>query len=465
MKTNSKRINVIYLAVKTVLSVVIFAGFFYYYSSQAQSLDSRYYFDEYAWIGRSHYFELLLKGDLSNPRWDVIHRDGDPRLSSYIFGMFIYPDYLREKHKSDGGFDMVRYLIQRNVYEQRFMNEETHNAYSGYLSNKKLFWKPSYADSKKLNDLLVTYGQNFNDTISLIFRARMASVLLSSISVVVVFLLYSKLFKSTVMGLILTLLYGLSSLIVTYGTIAYTEPLYLLLTNLILLITVYIVTSKKYPVFYTILLTVFLALLNQTKLNGVLMLIITYSLVFIKHLVKNIRLILITLFGLINIFALVYIGTNPTLYKQPLNRIIKQYEWTFMVNIDQQSDKIFENHILNSPYQRFEFINDYFTSPQHRSIRPKFLTDKEVAKVYVAIYSFLIFLGLTKSVIDIGRQKSINAVNSTVVIGVVIYISLLFYVTLAWERYLIGLVFFIVFFIGQGVSLILNTVKNSIRRK
>ncbi len=72
--------------------------------------------------------------DFKNELWKNYGTDRDPKLTSYIYGLPLYFDYLRIKNKNDY-YDMIYYFIDHNIYERKFVKNS--NKYDKYLFLKK----------------------------------------------------------------------------------------------------------------------------------------------------------------------------------------------------------------------------------------------------------------------------------------------------------------------------------------
>lgn len=73
------------------------------------------YWDEYAWIGRSYYFDFLIKGDIHNFHWQSYYAVNQPKLAEYLYGALLYPKFLSQKEYYDN--DYIKFLIDNNFYE------------------------------------------------------------------------------------------------------------------------------------------------------------------------------------------------------------------------------------------------------------------------------------------------------------------------------------------------------------
>lgn len=432
-----------------VIPLIIFLLASVYYSYKVTRLNSLYFYDEAAWIGRSYVFELLVNGDMDNDLWKTEKVDGDPKIPAYIYGMAIYPSYLKEKLIKGGGYDMVQYLIDHNIYQRRFMNEKSRLKYDPYVTEKFIYW---HDDGVSISSLLSRYGEGLRKTVDLIFLARTASVLVSSATLIIIYLLYLKLFGGLIIPLLLTVLYGLSSLISTYSTIAYSEGVYMLFFNIALLtITLYFSGIRRKGIFLIVFATA-AAFLNQTKLNGIILLlsvllVVNLDLIASKY---DLKKLYIKNFVIVHIFIVIYIVLNPMLYRDPVNNMLFQYKWTNKIS-KAQIKGAWSGDWLPTVKKRFDYINNYFSSANNRGIKPSVPVGGKKA---VSLLLFLAIIGFFRAAYILIRSRRISPETAVFILGLLTYTALLFYFALAWERYLVSLVPFIFYLVGQGMILL-----------
>ena len=436
---------------------MIFFLFIFIYKAKATDIHSQYFHDEYSWIGRSFYFELLLKGDFKNKLWSTNNVDGDPKLASYIYGLFLYPDYLKEKKFKGKDYDMVRYLIDHNFYDDQFLNWPSRYKYNKYLGKSFVLWRASDASEQPLNNLLRTYGSNFEKTIDTIFRARLGAVIFLSLSVVIAYFIFILAFNSYFISILLSFLYGLSSFVIFYGIVAGTESIYLFFFNLTLLSLICFFSGKKQRFIFIVISTISCALLNQTKLNGILFIPLIVILLTIDSFEKNIKLWFIKVFLTVGLFILIYFISNPFLYSNFIRKVIFQYRWTYNTSLDQQLN-LFRPQALLTVRERLDFINGYFFDKTSQVLAPIIVKDKNIIFSFIVLAKLLFILGLLKQIRNIIIRKVIVG-NVTTIAFIFFYISLLVYLMLAWQRYLIHMVFFTFYFIGHGIIFSFQSIK------
>ena len=433
-----------------LIPIAVFFLFFIVYSKKSLNLNSIFYIDEYSWVGRGYYFDLLLKGDFNNKLWNVYGFDGDPKMNSYIYGLANYSSYLRNKKP---GQDMFQYLIDNNLFTGWLQSKANIKPYTQYLINNKnfIFWQRNEANGKTLISLLNQFGPEFEKTLQLILNARKFAIVFFCLSVVFAYFIAHLLFDNLLISLILSLAYGLSFLLSEYGAVAYGEPILLFFINLGLLIILWIIKQKgNLNNYIFIILGFVIACANQTKLNGVILLFIWFSICAIKTvegiikkdknlLKQSIIQFLITLFS----FIFFYVILDPFLIKNPIRNVFSQY---------QLSIKIDQNFFLSRPTERLGnftdkllFINKNFFDYSYSYIIPYFFVGKyDVFFMLLCLKTFFL-IGIISMILKFIRDL-INLFKSknTLPISINIFLFIIFCgfnfllistLNLAWARY------------------------------
>ncbi|HBP51306.1 MAG: hypothetical protein US68_C0006G0056 [Candidatus Shapirobacteria bacterium GW2011_GWE1_38_10] len=441
-----------------VIPIVIFFVFFVIYKTKATNINSRYLFDEYAWIGRGYYFELLLKGDFKNNLWETYEIDGDPKLASYLYGLTLYPDYLKEKKIKGNDYDMVRYLIENNFYISGFFNNLSKQKYDKYLPENFISWQESGAPRTiLLADLLKQFGGDFEKTVNIITKARLGSVVFLSLSVSVAYLIFISTFNSIIVSLLMTFLYGFSSLLTRYGLVAYSEPIYLFLFNLLLLNLFLFFSNKKQRFLFIIPSIIICAFLNQAKISGVLFLPLIIFLLIIDSFGKDIKMFFIKIFFIIYFFLLIYITIDPFLYSNTLRKVVFQYQWTHNMSVDQQT--YFKSNALLKIKDKISFINKSLLNNGNQSLTPFVLSNNIYINSFIRFIKLFFIFGLIKSILEFIKEKQLTKRKVMLIVFVYFYVSLLFYLRLTWDRYLIHMLIFVFYFTGQGIMFGFQLVK------
>lgn len=456
-----------------LLPFVLFFSFFNFYKFLSAGYFSTLHIDEHLWVARGYFFELLLKRDFDNLLWDTYGEspgaglDGDPKLAPYVYGIFAYPEYLRQKKvREDGGnYDMVKFLIDKNMLT-RFMNQTVSEEYEEYKREVGFIdWDPSKAHGKTFESLVDEFGEGFRETADFILSLRTASYIFTALSVVIAYLIVLALNKSLPMAVLTGIFYGASRVIVDSTSFATTEGLFLFLFNFGLLLLVLIFSKKVTNKWLLFAFGLTVALCNQTKLNGILLLFIFNFLIFFTivlkpHYLKDLKRHLISILVVNLVFTLFYIGLNPSLYKNTTRNLNFQYVWTYEVAKNLQ--KIYPGARLDTPSQRLGFI--FNTLFKKQGLQPSFVNweKNEERNLFAAPFLWVLFVvgfaALVIKTIDENKRFFKNGkfnFSCEVVlffIFLLIFVSTLFYLLHAWERYLVHLVlpaWFVIFYGGR----------------
>lgn len=254
------------------------------------------------------------------------------------------------------------------------------------------------------------------------------------------------------MSLTFTLFYAYNNLIVSNGLLAHSEALFLLLFNLSL-IHLYKYIHESYSLWRLLIFSVIAGLCFSTKLNGIMLYILYLfqtllpgsSLNGTNILTKTVRLILPLAIPLI-IFTIL----NPYTHPSPLQNIQNMFNFREETVLYQ-----FENHpdiALPNIGNRIAFTINSFT-------KSGLFMNQDVP--WINTYQLIIFvLIITGIVIEIKRVMADNKFSkfmlSAYITSLVITIS---YLQLAWERYLIHLILFFVYYEVIGLLFYLVTIK------
>ena len=166
----------------------------------------------------------------------------------------------------------------------------------------------------------------------------------------------------------------------------------------------------------------------------------------------------IKIFFIINFFLLVYITSNPFLYSNTFKNVIFQYQWTY--NISANQEIWFKSDALLKTKDRINFIYKSLLNNGNQSLK-SFIWEKNIFINSSMNYNIIFFiLGLTKLISEFIKEKQLTGEKIILIIFIYFYISLLFYLVLAWDRYLIHMLFFIFYFIGQGILFSLQLIKH-----
>ena len=432
-----------------LIPLFIFIIFFTFYNNVYKKISITYW-DEEAWLGRGYFFELLIKGDFNNPLWDTPLAFDQPKLTEYMYGAAIYPTYLKYKEKlSKKNIDYAQFFIDHNFFQ---VNGEK---YEKYKTNNHQFinWGPK--DFGEFSILLSKYGQNFQKTIDLIFIAREVNVILLSLNIIIVY--YISIFCLNFFpSLLVMLFFGINNFIIETCLRAHSEGLFLFLFNLGLLFL--IITIKKNKLF-SIPFAIVTGLLWQTKLNGVMMLIIFDAIFIIKAVIdwfKSKKIIMddILLIFIVNLLTLlVFVNTNFFIMKSPIKNILIYYQERNEQS--QQQAAAYPLDKLSSPKERIiaiykNFLYDpfYFRASD---FFPAKINQIMNTTIYKLIYRTSLLLGFGGVFISFFKKKKKSNIIFLLVVFFLIQLIMSQYLILNWDRYFIQISLFFIIFYVQGL--------------
>lgn len=447
---------------KKLIAAILFLVFFsfYLYRLPSQPLVR---WDELFWIGKSYFFELMIKGDIKNELWQSVFSYDQPKLGELLFGAYFYPQYLTYKQKiAQPDYAYWQYLIDHNFFESEWesLNPEYKQVYKNNNPNY-IHWETD--DTTPPVDYIARYGANFIPTHSLLIQARQLNALLLALSVGVIFLLGS-LVGGPVIGLLTALLYGFNPLVMSAGLHAYSEALFLLLFNLGIYALISFFRQKKPTPFRIAMLGLLFGLCFSTKLVGVMLLCFYLLFELVLLLMKKPTRIaqltpIITRAGLISITTLaIFIALNPFTYSNPIQKIPKMFEWRSKVVSDQYPSEV--HQIPDSFMARVANVYWNYYGPERSAdftTQLPFFSNTSI--LYVAFFG----LGIVFLVKTYVQQKSDR---KTIGMFIAIFILLQFfagiYLKLNYQRYFVHFVFFFNFIQVFGLYHSINYIEKKL---
>lgn len=443
-----------------LIPLLLFCSFFVYYQSQRSVTNLSIRADEIVWVGRSLYFDLLIRGDVKNPLWQTEGIDGDPRLTSYLYGMSLYPKYLKER---ESGLSMTDFLVDHYLVNFWYIPVDQREIVTVPLSSNRtrIEWD-GYADQSSQIKVNMTekYGSDISKGISLIEKARITSSVFLAMSCVLFYFIVVLLMNNSVLALLLSFFYGFSRLLFYSGLVATTES-FLMFFSLLSLLWMYIVLLKqKKNYWYFIGLGFIIACTNQIKLNGIVLLLL-FNAIFISLKVVN-RLFRIPWKSMIIvniIFVICTIAFNPSSYEHPIRFTLFQYSWTHTIAKEQQES--YPGIRLITTRDRIENMNFYFFEAKHKSLDIQWLENFEFAETL----KYLIIIGLMNLgyiiVLKIKSEQFIVHFSFLLTL-LIVFLSLLWSYMLAWDRYLVQLVPLSWICVGYGVNGLFSLLKKGL---
>lgn len=384
-----------------IVVCLLFIIFLAYYFRVSVTLPITYY-DEAWWIGSSYFYDLRLH-DIGNPLWNTVWSYDQPKLTHYIFGMLLYPEYLKVK-------------------------KDTSKTYISYLSDNHLLCRECIGKeyvqvNTKVTDLdqftREITSKTYIHTREIIFRIRKFSAFVSALTVVVVYVMGISMWGS-LFAVICALLYGFNSLVIHTTLLAHADAIFLLFyTSAIAALFIYLKNDK---VIFGIIFGVLAGIASSTKLIGLTLLVI-YVVCMVQHIkiqhVRNGIWIVLVAIG-------IFITLNPFLYHDSVNRIGVMI--SHRVSQQQAFQQWYpEDNLPTISVRFFAFIDRFFG----------------VRVPYKLLMSTAFILGIVSYI----RRKS----YTTLLIGYCTIAMMLGWLSVAWDRYYLLAVWFVIATEVEGI--------------
>lgn len=326
---------------KITITLLIFGSFVYHYTFRLDS--APFHPDEHDFVGRAAYFDLFIKRDFSNKEWQDFGVYDQPPLAYYVYGLtlhlFGYKDIAKEQERI--GYNLVP--DENGVLE---------------ICNNKIWWvcQQGREISPEQFKLLPSF--------EMISKARITAVVFSLGCLILVFFVASKL-GGWFTGVISMTFFGLNSLLFGMGRNATTDSIllfFLLATTLVIIYGANKYRLKNIGKFliFTLLVGVLAALAASTKLNGGMVLIFWFLVLFILasgNFSKEKRQWLLAASGFLIsliVFFNVFVFLNPYLYPDPIGGAINMIKHRINTSNGQQG--IFPKDALFTFPQRFNSV-------------------------------------------------------------------------------------------------------------
>lgn len=423
------------------------------------------YWDEYPRIGESYFFELFIKRDFSNPLWFSYYGYDQPKLISYIFGAILFPEYLSYSREKEN-YDFVKFLIDHNFYRAQ-------GFYQNYISNNPNYteWtvgeygRSSWIKGERGNAdyYLKKYGESFNKVIKLIYKVRALNSFILAFCVVVTYFI-SAFLQGRNFAILATVLYGFNGLVIRTSLLAQQEAVLILLFNLGVGLLLIIFSKQKYSLKLLISYALISALCAQTKLNGILLIII-FNYLFILLLISLINeqrkrhsLIYyinnISKIFLVNLsFFIIFVALNPYLYKSPINNTLNMYNHRKLTA--QAQTVLFPGSALPSYQSRFFAIYDNFLGHRINSFNNLVFLGTNQGVTLPWLWAFFL-IGLIKCVYVFLKKRSefLNGNGVMLISFILVQVVMIGYLELNWDRYFVQLAIFFIYFQTLGLYLV-----------
>lgn len=376
--------------IKLIVVIITCIILIFIYKNRSLRIPISYY-DEEIWVGQSYFFEYYKDFNFDRSIWDSSFSKDQPMFTKLAFGIWLYPSYINSlEHKS--GLLYPEYLLSNH------------------------FGSTSKIVSQDKNHLM------------LIKKVRELSMylLVATVLITTTFILKS---KGSLFGIIFFLFYSLNPILINYLLRAQSESLFLLFFNVSV---IYLIAyfNKKGTLYELIAYAIFTALCFSTKLNGI-MLIPVYCVLEYKYFLSNfttknaINLFKKILTILVIVFS-VFIIVNPYTHSSPIPKIIDMFQ--YRQSVVQYQMMTFPDQAIHSFVQRYVYIVQV------------------LYKDMGLIMAFFFFIGIYAAIRSNERYEIdifILFLTLTLITGI--------YLQLSWERYLVHLIAFSIYYQVSGL--------------
>lgn len=411
--------------------LIIFLLAFTYFTYIQQKVP--YHADEYEWIGRSYFFDLLIHRKFNDPLWNSYYSYDHPKLVYYLYGAYLYPAYSNSTENS--------YIHFLSLYAVNQTGTESTPKWDLINNQYKQIYKNSHSNC----------AFDFCKSIILVKKVRLLNIVLLSLSCVLIYLL-SELFFNKIYAFFATLIWITNPIVWKFGIMAIGEGTFLLFFNLSIYLLFLIYGKSKQNIFYFIFFAISAALCFSTKLHGLLLIFIFYSFVFFDTILNLFQKKTIKLF-----MKFKRVAITTTLFLT-VTYILNPFLW---LNPFYNTVKLFTHRLLTSQGQ----AQSYPASSLH-TVRERLLTiyfylfgslQRLPFRYHTICWTILVVLFLI-GIYFIARQitNKMLLFFSTFVIILLIFMSIM--LTLSWERYYNILVFPFILILVLGIKCIVNNI-------
>lgn len=408
-----------------------------------------YHADEYEWVGRSYYLNLVLTGDMDNLLWDSHFSYDHPKLTYFLFGAVLYPDFL-----VSGSHTYIDFLGKYNIYQIDYFRMPA--------------WKEVQKEFDKINLGYMTLDNcdsSYCQSIPLIHKVRLLSVFfLVSAGILVYFI--ARLLSGIFISILITLYWSTHIVIVLWGLSATGEAVFLFFFNLGLFVLFLLLGSGKYSLLDMTILGSILSLGFSTKIHGVVLFMLSGGLIFFDLLkqrltsrLKNIESIVKPLLWMSFIFCVVIVLINPYLWLNPISK----------------TKKMIDHRMTSAQKQQVSFPQDALYNPQQRVIgiyENLYANSGDNSIIHIIRTRLLLFFtGI--GIVALFKERTRNVISIYFLIFAFLITGFIsWFLLLDWQRYYNILVLPYSVFIFKGISALFQYIpptylllKKSIRTK
>lgn len=166
-----------------------------------------YHADEYEWVGRSYFFDLLIQQKFQDPLWQSYYSYDHPKLVYYLYGAYLYPSYLYSQESSYTDFLKKFHIIQDGT-------DDTPSWYAIQYAYKSI-------------DETSNCQNKYCQSILLIDQVRILNIIMLSFTTVLIYLI-TRLILNSIYSTVVTILWIMNPIINIWGVMAVGEGTFLL---------------------------------------------------------------------------------------------------------------------------------------------------------------------------------------------------------------------------------------------
>lgn len=409
------------------------------------------YYDEEEWIGKSCFLQPYLEHNFTPLVWDTYYTIDHPILMPLSYGLWLYPKYLQES-ALDSSLDFNKYLINHgfnycdHIYKYKRYRD----------SLQKSFVTLGVAEGGFPGELINKHGYEIEKNIEVIQYSRMLNILLLTISVITLFNFVKK-NRGYLLAFVFSFLYAFNYLILTICLPANADALLLLLFNLTSIILFkYLYEGQKNKTL--LLFSILTGLTFSTKLNGIILYFIFVFQYFFVLSAKNFKEFhfyktLLKLYLPVLISIILFILLNPYTYTSPLLNIQKMFN--HRVEAVAYQSVMFKDLTLNTLTSRLMYIGTtFFNNSLFIDITWTFLY-----KVLGIVFFAIGFIG------EFIRIKRGNNFSRYMFLSfVMVFVFTIAYLQISWERYLLFLILFIIYYQAGGIVFCYEIIRSQLSK-
>jgi hypothetical protein len=408
--------------------------------------NTSYHADEYEWVGRTYFFYLFLKRDFDNSLFRSFYSYDQPKLVYYIYGLGLYPFYIKDKKNSKiHEFTYIDWLHQYNLFQD--------------LTNRTPDWFV-------VNNQFVKFNQSINNkflktddnllylkSLKLINIARLISILFFSISSVIVYFISLIIIKKVSYSILVCLFYFTNGIVSEWVSKAMAEGILLFFFNLCFLFL--LLWFKRRLFILIFFLAVFISLLTQVKINGIVLFIFYNFILFLDFFKKNIniKILFLSFFTFNFIFFILFLLLNPFVYMNFPKNFLFLFLHRYNTMISHQI-KFPQTALLNFHERIFFFFNSLIFPGFYM----KTLFEKNGYSYLINYFKLAIFiLGFIEL---LRRSFKDNFYFNLFIMFIFLFLIIIIFLYLNWSRYFDILVLPILLIQALGFSSLMVFINN-----